>query len=133
MQSRYEAAAVNLAAARCAVAEPDDVGAGLAQSGGKGELLGVVGERDKPGLAVAIIAHEYCELAAWGQDTGAIANERAVGFKECRQRGRARQVPRIRRVNFLPPVGGMRPNKIEHGQATEALGVGGVKAVANVP
>ncbi len=42
MQSGNEAAAVNLAAALCSVAEPDYVGAALAKSGTESKLLGVV-------------------------------------------------------------------------------------------
>jgi hypothetical protein len=63
MQSRNEAAAVNLSAARCAVAEPDYVGAGLAKANGKGKLLGV-GERNESGFAVAIVAHDDCKSSA---------------------------------------------------------------------
>ncbi len=45
--------------------------------------------------------------------------------------GRAR-----RPLNFLPPVRRMRPNEVECracGRAAEAVGVGGVEDVANVP
>ena len=93
MQAGNEAAAVNLAAAGCPVAEPDYIGAGLAKASGKSELLGIKRERHKSGLAVAIIAHENCESSARCQDTGTIPNERGVAFKECGQRRRAGQVP----------------------------------------
>jgi hypothetical protein len=36
----------------------------LAKSGGKGKVLGVVGERNESGFAVAIVAHEDCESSA---------------------------------------------------------------------
>ena len=93
--------------------EPDNVGAGLAKSGGESELFGVIRERNEPGFAVAIVAHEDCEFPARRQDTGTIPNERGVAVKECGQRGCAGQVAQIRRVNFLTPVGRMRPYEIE--------------------
>jgi len=58
MQSGNEAAAVNLAAAGCPVAESNNVRAAKAKSCGKGKLLGVVGERNESGFPVAIITHE---------------------------------------------------------------------------
>jgi len=64
MQSGNEAAAVNFAAAGCPVAETDYVGAALTESGSEGKLLGVVGEGNEPGLAVAIVADENCEFTA---------------------------------------------------------------------
>ena len=51
------------------------------------------------------------EFADWRRDARAIADERGVALKECCQRRRLRQVPRIRRV-VLPPMGRMRPNEI---------------------
>ena len=116
--------------------ESDYVGAVLAKASIKSKSFGVVGEWNKPSLAVAIVAHEDCEFAAGGQDAGAVGDERAVAFKECSQRGRARQVPRIRRVKFLPPIWRMRPNEVECracGQAAKAVGIGGVKALTDVP
>ena len=44
--------AVDLLAAAGPVAEADDVGAVLPQSGVEGEAFGVVGEGDEPGLAI---------------------------------------------------------------------------------
>jgi hypothetical protein len=39
------------------VTEPDDVGAALAKTGSKGKLVGVVGERNESGFALAIRKH----------------------------------------------------------------------------
>ena len=64
MQAGDKAAAVGFAAAGCPVAESDDVGAALAKASGKGQLLGVIGERNESGLTVAIVAHEDCEFPA---------------------------------------------------------------------
>jgi len=52
MEAGNKAAAIDLATAGCPVAEADDVGAALAKASGKGELLGVIRERNEPGLAV---------------------------------------------------------------------------------
>ena len=48
MQARDEGAAVDLLAAARAVAEPDDVGAALAETGLEGQPLRVVDQRDEP-------------------------------------------------------------------------------------
>ena len=82
MQSRDKAAAVSLAAAGCAVAETDDVGAGLAQAEGKGQPLCMVGERDEPRFPVAIVAHEDDQLATGCEDASAILDEGGVAGQE---------------------------------------------------
>ena len=136
VQAGDEAAAINLAATRCSVVEPDDAGAVLTKASGESESLRVVGERAESGFAVAIIAHEDCEFTAWGQDTGTICDERGVAFKECFQRRRARQVSWVVGVKLLPPLGRMRPDEIEcraGRQIVEAVCVGRVKALADVP
>src|SRR5258708_3778158 len=78
VQARDEAAAIDLLAAAGAVAETDDVGAVLNQPGRERQPLAVVNQRDLPGLAVGIVAHEDGELAAAFQASGTVADELAV-------------------------------------------------------
>ena len=85
MQAGDEAAAVNFSRAAGPVAEPDNVCAVLAKANRESEPLRVVGEGDKPGFFIAVIAHEDGQLAAAIKCDGAVADELAVTPKEMLQ------------------------------------------------
>ena len=104
------------------MAEADDVGAVLPESGGEGEPLGVVDQRDEPGLAVAVIAHQDGQLAAGFQGAGAVADELAVAPEEMLERRRSRQVAGIVGVELLPPVGGCAQMKSNVSAAEKSFG-----------
>ena len=55
------------------MAESNDVGAMLIESGGKCQPFRVVRQRDKASLAVAVVAHEDCQLAIGLQGQGRVA------------------------------------------------------------
>ena len=78
--------------------EADDVRAVLAQTGLEGEPLGMVNQRDVPGLFVGIVPHQDGELPAWHQRTGTVADQQPIAFKERLQGRRPRQASRVIRV-----------------------------------
>ena len=63
MQSRNEAAGVNLAGAAGSVTESDDVGTGLLQAGSKRQVFRPIRQRNESGVTVAVVAHEDRELS----------------------------------------------------------------------
>ena len=78
MQAGNEAAAIDLLAARCTVAEADDVGAVLFQAAFEGDSLGVIGEGDVTGVAVAVVSHQYGEDAAGLEHIGTVRQRRRI-------------------------------------------------------
>src|SRR6266545_7806605 len=131
MQPGDEAAAVDLLAAAGAMAEADDVGPVLAQPAREGKPLGVKGEGDEPGLAVAVIAHQEGQLAACLESAGAVADELAVAAEKLLQRRGAGQVTRVVGVELLPPVGRVCPDEIERLGIGKASGLAGVNAAVD--
>ena len=113
MEAGNEAAAIDLAAARCTVTESDDVGATLTKPALKGQLFRVIGEWNETGVAVAIVAHENRQLAIGFQGTGTICYEQSVAFKERTECRRAGKVTRIVGVEFLPPVWRVNPRELK--------------------
>ena len=79
----------------------------------EGKPLGVIGEGDEAGFAVAVVAHQHGHDAAGLQDVAAMAEQQRVALQERVQRRRARQVARIVGVELLPPVGRMQPDEVE--------------------
>jgi hypothetical protein len=57
------------------VSEPDDARAGLAKAQIERQLLGVVSQRNESHIAVDVIAHENCQLAAGHEDAGTVGNQ----------------------------------------------------------
>src|SRR5579871_508988 len=132
MQAGNEAAAVDLSRAAGPVAEPDNVGAVLAEASGESEPLRVVRQGHKPGLFVAVIAHQDCELPGGLEGTGTVSDELAVTPKERLQRRSAGEIAGIVCIQLLPPVGRVCPDEVE-GFSGEALGVAGINASVDVP
>jgi len=113
VQTGDETGAIHLAAAARAVAEPDNVGSVLAEAQFKGQLLGVIGEGHKPRLPVAVISHQDGQFAAGDEGTGTVLDQQPIPLQEGVQRRGPREVSGIRRIEFLPPVGGMNPDKFK--------------------
>lgn len=115
------------------MAESDDVGAVLPESGGERKLFGMPCQRNKPNLAVGMVTHEDGQLATWGKNGCTIGNERAVAVKECRKRRCPRQVARVSSVKFLPPIWRVRPNELKLRHIPEVAGVGSIETAVDVP
>ncbi len=75
MQAGDEAGSVDFLRATRAVAETDDVGAALPESGIEGESFRMPGEWDEAFLPVAVVTHQNGQLPARFQGTSAIADE----------------------------------------------------------
>lgn len=126
MQAGNEAAAIDLTAAGCPVAEPDDVSAMLPQSSIEGEALRVMGERNETRLMVRIIAHKDGELSARHQCARAALYQKLVTGEKGFERWRPREVARVAGVELLPPIRGMNPAELE-AIARELGGIAGVE------
>src|SRR5579884_162571 len=133
MEAGDEAAAINLSRTAGPVAEPDNVGAVLAEANRESEPLRVEGEGDKPGLSVAVIAHEDRELAGGLQSAGTVPNELAVAAEERLQGWSAGEVAGIVGVELLPPVGRVCPDEVERLGVRKPLRVAGVNPAVDVP
>src|SRR5262249_10139641 len=89
MQARNKTAPVHLLRTAGSVAEADNVGAVLPQPGLEGQPLSVIDQRDIPGFAIRVIAHQDCQFAADRECSRAVADELSVAAEEVVQCWRA--------------------------------------------
>ena len=106
--------------------------AGTSKSDTKGEPLGVPGQRHKSRFAVAVVTHQDGKPSAGLQGAGAVADELAIAAEEVLQRGRAEEIAGVVGVEFLPPVGRVRPDEIERVGGRKIVRVAGVESLVNV-
>lgn len=68
------------------MAEPNNLSAVLSKTAFERESFGVPGKRNKPRLAVAIVAHQYGEFTIGLQYPRTVADELAIPAQEVFQR-----------------------------------------------